>query len=243
MRCYGEDLAAVHAAGFTGLAVAGARELLGHLPRPSRVVELGCGDGTTARLLSEAGHEVLGIDASRAFISLAREHAPRAAFRVASFVDVVLPEGCDAVLAIGEVLGYRLDPDSNEPALDQIFARAVRALRPGGLLLFDLAGPDRVPRSGQRGSHEGNGWSVHVEAATDGRELRRRIVTFREVGGGCFRRSEEVHRLCLHSPSQVLARLRSAGFVARTLPRGYAGEPLPRGVTAYIARKRSRSGG
>jgi hypothetical protein len=48
MHLYGEDPAAVHGAGFTALAVAGARELLGRLPGPSRVVELGCGDGTTA---------------------------------------------------------------------------------------------------------------------------------------------------------------------------------------------------
>jgi hypothetical protein len=43
MRGYGEDLAAVHAAGFTTVAVAAARELLGRLPGPARVVELGAG--------------------------------------------------------------------------------------------------------------------------------------------------------------------------------------------------------
>jgi nucleoside-diphosphate-sugar epimerase len=55
----------------------------------------------------EAGHDVLGIDSSRAFIELARERAPRASFRVGSFADANLPEDCDAVLAIGEVLGSR----------------------------------------------------------------------------------------------------------------------------------------
>jgi SAM-dependent methyltransferase len=238
MRGYGEDLAAIHAAGFTALAASAARELLEHLPRRARVVELGCGDGTTARLLTEAGHEVLGIDTSRAFIELARERAPRARFRVGSFVDARLPEGRDAVLAIGEVLAYRLDERNEEGALDRVFARAARALRPSGLLLFDLAGPDRVPRTGQRAWHEGKGWAVLVDAETRGRELRRHIVTFRDVGTGCFRRGEETHRLSLHPPSEVLARLRAAGFAARTLPRGYAGEPLPRGLTAYVARKR-----
>ena len=42
MRGYGEDLAAIHAAGFTALAVSAAQEMLGRLTRPSRVVELGC---------------------------------------------------------------------------------------------------------------------------------------------------------------------------------------------------------
>jgi SAM-dependent methyltransferase len=238
MAHYGEDLAAVHAAGYTGLAVAAARELLARLSHPSRVVELGCGDGTTARLLTDAGHEVLGIDASPAFIALARERAPRATFRLASFAGFRPPPGCDAIVAIGEVLGYRARTGDGDRALEGVFSRAARALRAGGLPMFDLAGPRRVAPAGQRSWHEGEGWAVLVEAAAEGRELRRRIVTFRDAGAGCFRRSEETHRLRLYSQADVLARLRSAGFSARTLPRGYAGEPLPRGLTAYLARRR-----
>jgi cyclopropane fatty-acyl-phospholipid synthase-like methyltransferase len=68
MDSYGEDLAAIHAAGFTALASAAARELLPRLKPGSRVLELGCGDGTTARALTEAGHRVYGIDSSPAFI-------------------------------------------------------------------------------------------------------------------------------------------------------------------------------
>jgi Methionine biosynthesis protein MetW len=52
---YGEDLAAIHAAGFTAVASAAARELLPRLGPASRVLDVGCGDGTTARLLSDAG--------------------------------------------------------------------------------------------------------------------------------------------------------------------------------------------
>jgi SAM-dependent methyltransferase len=238
MRGFGEDLAAIHAAGFTGLAVAAAHELLDRLERSSRVVDLGCGDGTTARLLSEAGHEVLGIDASPAMIALARERAPGATFRLGSFVDAELPERCDAILAIGEVLGYRFDARGDQRTLDRVLVRAARALRPGGLMLFDLAGPKRIPGRGRRSWQEGDGWAVLVEAKLEGRDLQRRVVTFREAGSDGFRRSEELHRLRLHSPAEVLARLRAAGFTARTLPSGYARQRLPRGLTAYVGRKR-----
>jgi SAM-dependent methyltransferase len=238
MRGYREDLAAIHADGFTELAVAAARELIPRLERGSRVVDLGCGDGTTARLLTEAGHEVLGIDTSPALISLARERAPAATFRLGSFVDAELPDHCDAILAIGEVLGYRFDPRSDERTLDRVLARAARALRQGGLLLFDLAGLERLPSRGQRTWQEGDGWAVLVQTTVAEGDLERRIVTFRETGSGGFRRSEELHRLRLHSPAEVLARLRAADFTARTLPRGYAGQPLPRGLTAYVGRKR-----
>jgi SAM-dependent methyltransferase len=238
MPGYGEDLAAIHAAGFTAPAHAAARELCGRLERRSRVVELGCGDGTTARLLTEAGHDVLGIDASPALIELARRQAPRATFRVGSFVDADLGGGVDAILAVGEVLGYRLDARNDAAALDLVLARAAAALRPGGLLLFDLAGPGRVPLTGERVWREGPGWAVLVDTSVAADELRRRIVSFRDVGDGCFRRGSETHRLWLHPPERVLDRLRAAGFEAAALASGYAGAPPPAGLTVYLARRR-----
>jgi trans-aconitate methyltransferase len=76
MHDYSEDLAAISAAGFTDLPRAAARELLDRLSTPARIVKLGCGDGTTACLLGEAGHAVHGIDLSPAMIAIARQRAP-----------------------------------------------------------------------------------------------------------------------------------------------------------------------
>ena len=46
---------------------------------PATLIELGSGSGATAQALTEAGHRVLGIDASRAMVELARsEMAPAA---------------------------------------------------------------------------------------------------------------------------------------------------------------------
>jgi SAM-dependent methyltransferase len=235
---YGADLAAIHAAGFTGLATAAAEELLAWMAPRSRVVELGCGDGTTARRLSEAGHEVHAIDASPAFVELARRNAPRATVVLGSFADAALPGPCDAVIAVGEVLRYMLDDAVGPATLDAVLARAAPALIPGGLLLCDLAGPGRAGAAAERTWTEAHGWAVLVETTAAQGELRRRIVTFRGDGAGGFRRGKELHRLHLHAPADVLARLRAAGFSARTLRDGYAGTALPRGVTAYLARRR-----
>ncbi len=54
---YGEDLAAIHASGFTDLALAAAGELSSPVPAPCRIVAFGCGEGTTARLLCDSGHD------------------------------------------------------------------------------------------------------------------------------------------------------------------------------------------
>ena len=221
---YCEDLAAIHADGFTMLAEAAAREVQARVAPGSHIVELGCGDGTTAAILAGAGYDVVGVDASPAMIGLARARAPRAQFVTSSFMDVQLPAGLDAVLAVGEVLGYLLD---ERAALDDVFEKIGDALKPGGLLLFDLAGPGRVPPAGQRAWTEGDGWAVMVDAVEHDDLLERRIVAFRDRGDGDFHRTEEVHRLRLYRPADVLARLRAAGFAAEVLPHGYAGETLP----------------
>jgi len=235
---YGEDLAAIHASGFTEIAEAAARDLAERLSGPARVLDLGCGDGTSAALLTEAGHEVHGLDLSSAAIELARQRAPSASFEVGSFLDAPLPAECDAVLAAGEVLGYAIDSRVNADSLPVVLERISGALSPGGLLLFDLATPERGTTSGGRGWTEGDGWTVLVDTESTAEQLTRRIVTFREIGGGRYRRGEEVHTLALHPPARVLAALRSAGFAAQVLPEGYAGlAPLP-GLTAYLGRRR-----
>jgi len=231
---YAEDLAATHAAGFTGLARAAAHELLARMPTGGRILDVGCGDGSTARLLVDAGHEVVGLDLSPAMVELARRNVPEADLRAGSYVDADLGDDYDAVLAIGEVLGYALDERATG-ALDATFARVRRVLRPGGLFLFDLAGPGRAGDDGSTGWTEGDGWAVLYRASEDGDVLKRDIVTFRDPdGSGAYRRSREVHTLRLHRPDAVLATLRDTGFAAHTL-RGYDDVVLPPGWTAYAA--------
>jgi SAM-dependent methyltransferase len=235
---YGDDLAAVHAAGFTDLAAAAATEVMTRLSRPTRIVEFGCGDGTTARLLSDAGHQVHGFDVSEAMIRLARRREPRATFEVGAFLDTAIPR-CAAIIAIGEVFGYAGPGIGRPAALGSVFARCREALDREGLLMFDLAGPGRLQGRERRGWTAGPGWVVLVETHIESGTLIREIVTFRDCGQSRYRRSDETHRLHLHRPADVLAQLRRNGFTAQTLRPGYAGSTLPSGLTAYIAKRKS----
>jgi hypothetical protein len=65
--------------------------------------------------------------------------------------------------------------------------------------------------------------------------LTRCITSFRRVGPD-YRRDVEVHRLTLLEPSDVAGSLRSIGFSVDTIA-AYGAEPLPPGVTAFVARK------
>jgi len=232
---YAEDLAHIHASGFTALAEVAAPRIVALLGQPhGLVVDLGCGGGVTTRALVEAGHEVLAVDSSAPMLQLARRAAPRAHFMHASAFDVELPE-CAAIVAVGEVLSY------SERSLDPFFQRAARALKPGGLLVADLAGPGRVPDGcAMRTWFEGEDWAILVETVEDADSalLTRRMTTFRRSGDG-WRRGEETHRQRLHRPSDVARRLRRAGFRVR-IRRGYAGERFAPGHFVVLA-NRSRS--
>ena len=212
---------------------------MARLSEPCRIVEFGCGDGTTARQLCEAGHDVHGFDVSEAMIRLATRREPRATFEVGSFLDAAVPP-CAAIIAIGEVFGY-VDPGTDRAAeLGDVFARCHDALEPGGLLMFDLAGPGRLQAREQRGWRAGPGWVVLVETRVESDTLIRRIVTFSDCGRSRYRRSDETHRLHLHRPADVLGQLRRNGFTARTLPAGYGAVPLPSGLTAYVGKRQDR---
>ena len=238
---YRQDLAAIHDAGYGALARAAAPILLDALRRRQAdgglVIDLGCGSGILALPVADAGYDVLGIDISPAMIDLARSRVPQGRFRVGSLLTAEIPP-CIVVAAVGECLNYTFDPANDGRALEALFRRIHQALRPGGLSLFDAAGPGRIPGEGPRQAHaEGDGWAVLVTSEEDERSgfLTRRITSFRRIGD-LYRRDHEVHHLRLIQRSEILEQLRILGFRVRVL-RAYGALRLPPGLIGFLARK------
>jgi SAM-dependent methyltransferase len=245
-RTYRADLAFIHDAGFLSYAERGADVTIDALRRAGirrgLVVDLGCGSGATARRLSAAGYDVLGVDLSPAMIALARKKAPRASFRVGSFVDAAIPP-CVAVTAVGEVLNYAFDGRSDEAALRALVRRVAAALQPGGVFVLDVLGPGHVGGDGTRTGHrEGDGWAVLVSVVEDRhrRSLEREITTFRRVGSR-WRRDHETHRQQLLRPSRVASWLRGAGLRVRRISQ-YGPLALGRAHVGFVARRLVGSG-
>jgi SAM-dependent methyltransferase len=138
-----------------------------HGRTPRSVLDLGCGTGGHALVLSRRGYEVVGVDRSAAMLSIARRKADAAGLGIAlvrgDIAGFRTPRKFDAAISMFSVMGYLADEASLSAAL-----RAVReALAPGGLFLFDC-------------------W--HGEAvAADPPVVRTR--TFRLPGGGTARRT------------------------------------------------------
>jgi cyclopropane fatty-acyl-phospholipid synthase-like methyltransferase len=116
-------------------------ELASRLPDGAHVLELGCGDGSTAETRELAQRfRLTGVDVSTEQIRRARTNVPGAELVHADFLELELPdESCDAVCSF-----YVFNHVPREH-LGPLLARIAGWLRPGGLALnafgsTDLAG-------------------------------------------------------------------------------------------------------
>jgi len=186
---YREDLAFIHDDGFRDFALAAApgllRTLRQHGITQGLVVDLGCGSGRWARELTAAGYQVVGVDQSRAMIELARRIAPGATFRTASLWSAEMSR-CDAITSLGECLNYTFDQRNSRAALRGLFRRVFRSVRPGGVFIFDIAEPARIPPAAERKWSEGDDWAILVNIDGDHvrNVLRRRIFAAAEIRTG-----------------------------------------------------------
>ncbi|MFE1029633.1 class I SAM-dependent methyltransferase [Streptomyces sp. NPDC058818] len=103
-------------------------DLRRRLPAGGTVLDLGCGGGVpVARVLTDAGHPVTGVDISEVQIRRARERVPGAVFHRADITDVDFePRSFDAVVCFYALIHL---PLAEQPPL---LRRIAGWLRPGG---------------------------------------------------------------------------------------------------------------
>ncbi len=164
--------------------------------RPAALLDVGCGGGLAAEALTKAGHDVLGLDASREAIAVAVSHAQSQGlatrYQAGLAADLLGVETFDAVVAL-EVIEHVPD----QPGFVKTLAGL---LRPGGTVfvstlnrtLRSLAvakiGAEYVVRLLPTGTHEWRKFVKPEELAAMGRESGLRLsdlsgMTFDPAGG------------------------------------------------------------
>ena len=137
------------------------RALSGHVPdRPLRVLDLGCGTGTSSRVLAfycPAGSHITGYEFAEPLVALARRHDYRRRDGQPAQVDFVcqsvteplrqsdgtrLPNVSVDLANSSGIVGHHLNADSVIPLVSEL----VRVLRPAGVAMLDpgptLPSPD-----------------------------------------------------------------------------------------------------
>jgi SAM-dependent methyltransferase len=189
------------------------------------VLDIGCGTGEHARLLSDHGFAVDGLDIEPAFVRIASAKNPGGRFVVADMSDFQLPHRYDALLCLFSSIGYLRTLDRVTRAL--VCFR--EHLAPGGVALVEPWFPPGVLDAGKRFTHTGESQGVkvarHSHAEIDG-TLSRLLFDYEIDDHGTVRRFSEVHELGLFTTEELMQAFRDAGLDARHDPEGLTGRGL-----------------
>jgi len=188
-----------------------------HASAPIRsVVDAGCGTGSIAICMAKKGLSVTGLDLSPEMLAEAMQKARKAACRI-PFVQMdmrrmAVHHPADLVLSACDGVNYLL----SEADVRSFFRAARRALKPGGMLVFDVSTPYKL-RSllgnaffGEERDEAAYLWQNSFDEAA--RRLKMDITFFIQTKDGLYRRENEVHIQRAHEAEELEAWLAQEGF-------------------------------
>ncbi|CAM5250059.1 class I SAM-dependent DNA methyltransferase [Streptomyces griseomycini] len=178
------------------------------------VLDVCCGTGMTIKALQDHGYEVTGVDASAPMLDIARTRtAPGTELLCLAVPDERLAElgPFDAALVCFDGVNYLTGGDALTATLHQL----ARALRPGGVLVFDLSTRrafEEIAALGEFGEDFGDFayiWKTRHKPDTPAYEY---LVSLFVPEGELFRRSVEQHAQRHFTRDEVGNALRATGF-------------------------------
>jgi len=189
-----------------------AKLLARECPGARRILDVGCGTGRHAALLTDLhGLEVDGLDIESGFLDIARTRCPDGRFFQGDMADFDLGWRYDAVICLFSSIGYVRTPERLASALGSMR----RHVSPGGKVVVE---PWFTPQAFQGGSVHLN--TVDQEGFKISRmsrsEVRGRVswIEFHYLVGrpDGIRHLREVHELGLFTQAEMMEAFHSAGF-------------------------------
>lgn len=149
-------------------------------PKPGqRILDLGCGTGHLTYRISQNGANVLGLDVSKGMIEQARQSYPQVEFSVADATLMTFDREFDAIFSNAV---FHWIPDQGS-----LLQNLYRALKPGGKIVFEMAGKGNL--------------QVSIQAIRD------------ELASAGFNRQAAIKPWYFPSIGEYAARLEAHGFV------------------------------
>lgn len=124
-----------------------------------KVLDVGCGPGIYAKILTRKGARVWGIDTSTVLLNIAKKEAPKTQFQKASLLNIPFPANTFDLVLCALVFDHIKN-------LDLAFKEIRRVLKPKGILVFSMPNPlfsirEKVKLAGKEyrllGHSRGNG--------------------------------------------------------------------------------------
>ncbi len=205
----------------------------------SAVLDLCCGTGQLAAVLSEKGYAVTGVDGSARMIKIARKKAPGVEFLVQDARQLSLERRFAAVFSTFDSLNHVMSLDD----LARVFRNVHTVLDDGGHFEFDLNMEEAYVQRwrGSFGIVEDDLVCVARSSRNENERIGRMDLTVFESEGTGWNRTDVSLIQRWYSEMDITERLRSAGFERiRTYDEQdpiMEGAPDCRGRMFFVARK------
>ena len=185
--------------------------LFSRIPPRASILDLCCGTGQLAAVLSQKGFRVTGIDGSDAMLHYARSNAPEVEFRLEDARLFQLATRYHAVVSVYDSLNHVMSPGE----LAEVFQNVSACLLDEGIFLFDLN-----MEEGYVGRWRGGSLSIVedrdvciVRPSFDAEEkVGRADVTIFQEEGTTWRRSDFSLLQRCYSREEIQSALSEAGF-------------------------------
>ena len=200
----------------------------GVLPEQT-VLDCACGTGEITLRLHRAGYRTTGADASESMLERAQQKARKSGAKIA-FVQQTLQSICvhkpvSAITCACDGVNYLL---SREDVL-AFFSGANRALKEGGLLLFDVSSAYKLEHilGGQMFGEDEPECTYLWQNCFDpeSRLLEMRLAFFTPDGKGAYNRFDERHVQRAHTQAELTELLQRAGFLVEGVYDAFTKQP------------------
>ncbi len=195
-----------------------AEYIASFLPEGSlRIADCACGTGEITLRLAKRGHILTGVDISEDMLRVASEKARKAALKIPfvcqNMAKLAMHRPQDVIVCACDGVNYL---DSIEEA-EEFFTAAYAALKPGGLLLFDVSSKyklEKVLDCNTFAEDDGERAYIWKNCYDPESRLISMELSFYEKQGDMYRRFEEKHIQRAHEQDELIGAMERAGFDA-----------------------------